>query len=36
MIYDIVDEGYLFGRQLAEIFSERQSQVILSCSLKGS
>jgi hypothetical protein len=35
-IYDIIDERYLFGRQRAENFSERQRQVILSCSLKGS
>ena len=35
-IYDIIDERYLFGRQRAGNFSERQRQVILSCSLKGS
>lgn len=35
-IYNIIDESYLFGRQRAENFSERQRQVILSCSLKGS
>lgn len=34
-IYDIIDEKYLFGRQRTENFSERQRQVILSCSLKG-
>ena len=34
-IYDIIDEKYLFGRQRAENFSERQRQVILSCSLKS-
>ena len=35
-IYDIIDEKYLFGRQQAENFIDRQRQVILSCSLKGS
>ena len=35
-IFDIIDEKYLFGRQQAENFSERQRQVTLSCSLKGS
>ena len=35
-IYDIIDEKYLFGRQQAENLTERQRQVILSCSLKGS
>ena len=35
-IYDIIDEKYLFGRQQAENFTNRQRQVILSCSLKGS
>ena len=34
-ICDIIDEKYLFGRQQAQNFSERQRQVILSCSLKG-
>ena len=35
-ICDIIDEKYLFGRQQAEDFTNRQRQVILSCSLKGS
>ena len=35
-IYAIIDEKYLFGRQQAENFTDRQRQVILSCSLKGS
>ena len=35
-IYDIIDEKYLFGRQQVEDFTNRQRQVILSCSLKGS
>lgn len=35
-ICNIVDEKYLFGRQQAENFPDRQRQVILSCSLKGS
>ncbi len=35
-ICDIVDEKYLFCRQQAENFTDRQRQVILSCSLKGS
>ena len=34
-IYDIVDDRYLFGRQQAENFNNRQRQIILSCSLKG-
>ena len=35
-IYDIIDEKYLFGRQRTENLTNRQRQVILSCSLKGS
>ena len=35
-IYNIIDEKYLFGRQQTENFGNRQRQVILSCSLKGS
>ena len=35
-IYDIIDTRYLFGRQQTDNFTNRQRQVILSCSLKGS
>ena len=35
-IYAIIDEKYLFGRQRTENLTNRQRQVILSCSLKGS
>ena len=35
-IYKIIDEKYLFGRHQAENLINRQRQVILSCSLKGS
>ena len=35
-IYNIIDEKYLFGRHQTENFGNRQRQVILSCSLKGS
>ena len=35
-IYDIIDAKYLYGRQQAENLTNRQRQVILSCSLKGS